>query len=293
MKLQHLALGALSAVSLALVACSSSDEGGGAEPPTAVPPLDFSQTQNRPNQPAANGQGGSGSQVANTNNGQGGQSNPAPQATGGQGGAANGAGGAPALGNPTTSLLTPNAELWVARATNSVGIQGAFFKLSDESGTTTVSEPALNATGAICTRGTVGQVVGMDFQTTWGGGIGFNLSDPGGGATGTENGQPWDRAGGRVRSFSFQVSGPTVPTGLRFVAIPPTRPAGVDSYCVAGVSGNVTQTIESIDGNCWDAAVAPLGTTLPLVSIQWVVPAETTGTVPFDFCISNVTAVVQ
>lgn len=231
----------------------------------------------------------------------------APVAAGGTGGApvaaagSGGAGGAGGAGGGSTVIPTGEGFAlsptngWIAGTTNAVGIQGSFFPLSDvaDGGSTTIAPASFEAvTGPICISGTASQVVGTAYDVYWGGGVGLNLADPGMG-----NGEPgpWNR--GTVVGFRYTLTGPTIPpaTALRFQAEFPGKDPGTP-YCaeVAATNGTpVTTLFSQITEACYAAGGAVLPATVGLTAIQWQVATNTTAPTPFDFCITDLTAIVQ
>jgi hypothetical protein len=223
---------------------------------------------------------------------------PAPTGAAGAGGVAMPMGNIMA-GAPGTGLaLTPTLG-WVAGSTNEAGIQGSFYTVSDATvGGATMIQPAdfkMSAGATICASGTASQVVGEDYTTYWGGGIGFDLADPGN----MMPIQPFSR--GRVVGFRYTLSGTNIPPSLRFqVAFFEGAGRNAGTYCApAGGAGPVTMMLggatSTIVASCWlgAAATTKIPDTAPLASIQWQVPTVTTATTPFNFCIENLTAIVQ
>lgn len=282
--------------------CSSPAEDGPiADPPTQPPPGANAVGQAGTSAlPPANtgGTGGSGV-VPAAQGGTGG----APVATGGTGGApvaagGTGGGGSVAIPTGTGTALTHDAVGWVAGATNGVGIQGSFYTISDTAETPPgVTDIALDdfATSptTVCASGVASQVIGTAYGQYWGGGVAFNLADPGGGAAGTQT-QPWTR--NTVTGFSFNLTGPTVPPGgqMRFKVT--TFEAGAvnnNGYCTEAAAGPNTIQFGTLVNECWDggAGAPALGAATQLVALQWQVATVTDASTPFDFCIENLTAI--
>ncbi|MEY2932611.1 MAG: hypothetical protein RL033_3360, partial [Pseudomonadota bacterium] len=259
------------------VGCSAPADGDGpAPPPTGNPPyFGMPQTQvqmqapapsNMPPVGAATGSAGA-SSVATGAAGSGGVATGAAGA-GGSGGAATPTGTIP-VGAPGTGFaLTPVAG-WVAGTTNEAGIQGSFYTISDSTstppGVTTITMDDFATSGdSICVSGVASQVVGTAFGQYWGGGVAFDLGDPGQ----TQAQQPWAR--GRVTGFRYTLTGPTIPpaTSLRFtVTFEDGAGANTgDPYCqqVTATSGTaVTSTLASpqLIQSCWQAGGAQLPAT--------------------------------
>ena len=284
--------------------CSSpadDDDGTMKAPPGAQPPY-VSQPQTPA--PAANN-------MQNT------QPNPAtnetqqqqPQqvaAAGGAGGAGAGAGAGGAGAMPTTGStipvgmpgtgfnLTP-VQGWVAGTTNEAGIQGAFSTISDATGTppgTTTITPAnfMATTGAqICVSGSASMVVGTAYGQYWGGGVSFDLGDPGQNMPKV----PWNR--GKVVGFSFTISGTAIPPMGQFRF-------GVDyydgttvntNYCTNITTGANNIMFSSVINQCYQAGGTALPATAQLSALKWQVATVTTAPTPFNFCIDNLKAITQ
>lgn len=293
------------------VGCSAPADGDGpADPPTANPPY-FGQPQTQvqmqnPAQPAAMPPVGAATGSAGASSVSNGAAGSSGVATGAAGAGAGGAGGAATTGTipvgpPGTGFALIPVAGWVAGSTNEAGIQGSFYTISDATGatpgvTTITMDPFATAGDAICVSGVASQVVGTAYGQYWGGGVAFDLGDPGQ----MQPIQPWNR--GRVVGFRYTLTGPTIPpaTSLRFIA---TYQDGAganagDPYCqqVAATAGTpVTSTLSSpqLIQACWQAGGAQLPTTALLRSLQWQVSTNTTASTPFDFCIEDLTAIVQ
>jgi hypothetical protein len=225
-----------------------------------------------------------------------------PPATGT--GGAGGAGAMPAPGSTipvgpagTGFALTPVAG-WVAGGTNEAGIQGAFSTISDATGTppgTTTIMPASfqMATGSqICVSGSVSQVVGTAYAQYWGGGVAFDLGDPGQMMPKV----PWNR--GRVVGFSFNITGTTIPPMAQFrFGVAPYEGSTIDDDgpCTNITMGANTIMLTQLRSACYDTAApgpALAGTAL-LASLKWQVATVTTAPTPFNFCITDLKAITQ
>jgi hypothetical protein len=253
--------------------------------------------------PGYSGQGGTAGSAPVTAGGTGGSGGSVPAPTAGTGGtglpAAGGSAGAPAAGGtggaggggaiPTGvgKALTHDSTGWVAGTTNQVGIQGSFHTISDGDGTppgdTTVTLGQLATPTSVCVSGVASQVIEMNYAQYWGGGLGLNLADPGGGAAPG----PWTP--GAVTGFTFTVTGTMIPANFRFNAV---SPAGGDPYCGDIATGANSIALTSLLQACYNGATAgpALTTATPITSIQWQVVTGTDATTPFDFCIENLTA---
>jgi hypothetical protein len=222
------------------------------------------------------------------------------------GSAGTGAGGAPATGTMipvgTGNAITPVAG-HVAGTSNGAGIQGDFFTFSDADGTpagTTTITPkpnfAMSMGSTICASGSASQILTPAGATDpaygqyYGGGIGLTLADPGGGV----GAQPWTQ--GKVVGFSFNLTGTTIPTALRFQAqFFDGSTVGKDPYCTTAVkAGANTIMLNSLLLGCYNTPPgAPLPTAALLQAIQWQVVTSVTAATPFNFCVEALTAIVS
>ena len=66
-----------------------------------------------------------------------------------------------------------------------------------------------------------------------------------------------------------------------------------DGYCTNAASGPNTIQLGSLIKECWVGGVdlTPLGTPVQLVALQWQVATVPEASMPFDFCIENLTAI--
>lgn len=289
---------------LCAAGCSSPAEEGEPDPaPTAPPPGFLNGTL---------GQGGaSGQQVGQAGTGGTGVlptagTGGAPAATAGTGGApaaaagTGGTGGAPST-IPTGSgnLIMHDAMGWVAGNTNGLGIQGSFYEFGDFTGTppgvTTVELDDFSASPtSVCASGIASQVLTPAgaaqpaYGQYWGGGVGLNLSDPGG----NMGAGPWDRR--TVTGFSFNITGTAVPPAgqLRFKV---TLVGDDDGFCTNAASGPNTFQLGALVKECYQGGAGdpPLAATAPLVALQWQVATVEAASTPFDFCIENLTALTS
>ncbi|HEU4581070.1 MAG TPA: hypothetical protein VFS67_22590 [Polyangiaceae bacterium] len=226
--------------------------------------------------------------------------------SGGSGGVATGAagaGGAPSTGGPipvgapgTGFNLTP-VQGWVAGSTNEAGIQGAFSTISDATGTppgSTTITPAnfQSATGSqICVSGSASQVVGEAYSQYWGGGVAFDLGDPGQMLPKV----PWNR--GKVVGFSFNITGNTIPPMGQFrFGVAPYEGSTINDNgpCVNITMGANTIMFSQLHSECYNPAPgAALPDTAMLASLKWQVATVVAAPTPFNFCIENLKAIVQ
>ena len=255
--------------------------------------------------PAPLPQGGSGNTAGTSASG--GTGNVAGTTGGGTGGTGVSTEGVP---------LTPDAGGWVDGMGNTLGIQGAMFSYADTTtlatmtGTCDVCEsPMTIDAGKVCIKGTAAKVdmnctpepPAVDcYGTFWGAAIGLNLhqeinpdtmmGDPP---------TPYDAAAAGIKGFSFEISGTTVPTSIRFKVEKPgaTADSAVE-YCTTSMTpiltGPNTVTFDQLVTECWTTGGTPATeATSMLTKIAWQVVTNATSEVPFDFCVSNVRAVMQ
>jgi hypothetical protein len=242
-----------------------------------------------------------------------------------------GAGGtaaAPPAGAGTGTDLIPNADGFVFANTNGLGIQGAFFTAADTGGST-IAPAAFTGTvvnGDVCVSGTAAAippnpaedptVVGDEFlySQAWGTIVGLNLSQPNDATTGAPSMTPvaFKRAVagmGTLAGFTFTLTPgpagtvpPTIPpaASIRFKTTFPAAPGGTTAstteFCLpltlATPTGNTyTATINSQTAECWNAGGMPFNNT-ELLSLQLQIVTNTTAPVPFNFCVSDLKAVV-
>jgi hypothetical protein len=287
-----------SVLSLALTMVVGCDDGGQETPGNSGGP-----------RPTTGGAGGTG---AGAGAGAGATGGTGVGATGGgtAGAGGSGGGGVPSEGVP----LTPDAGGWVDGASNTLGIQGAMFAYADNTTKMTMEgtcpegadceTPFTVVVGpppAVCIKGEAAKVNMMCtpeppatdcYGTYWGAAIGLNLNQPIDPTTmmGADP-QPYDAATMGIKGFTFEINGATVPTSLRFKVEDASG-----EYCTTSatpvVLGANTFTFDQLVTECWTTGGTPASGN-GLLKIAWQVVTNATGAVPFDFCVSNVRAVLQ
>jgi hypothetical protein len=228
----------------------------------------------------------------------------------GTGGAGTGGGNTtPPAGVPLTLL-----DGWVDGGGNTLGVQGAVFHFADP--TTTAGPPALAAvaTGAqYCISGEAAKVDLMCTITAedmalgasdcygkfWGAAIGFNLNQP----TVPDPADPTKMIGGdpvgfdatAIKGFGFELSGAKVPPSLRFKI----DMGGSEEWCTGSETvlavGSNQVTFDKLFQQCWQPAAmrgpgVDATTQAGIVKISWQLPTNDKGTIPFDYCVSNIVA---
>lgn len=235
-------------------------------------------------------------------------------------GGGSGSGGATSTtdGGSTTGGVTivPAEDGWVDMTSNTLGIQGAWYAYGDaydeakciNNGWTAdqcsridtpdplgMSFP--NTGGAMCTSGEVAQVLTKegetdpDYSNMWGAGIGLDLNNAGGeGAVKME----WDATAAGVTGVAFDID---MVAPLR-VEFPMTATEGhVDGSNYWGASSSWPNSPIMAGHNelYWGAVhhpndAVPLDpNNVKILGIQFHVPANTSSSTPYAFCISNLT----
>jgi len=223
--------------------------------------------------------------------------------TGGTGNSSGGSGGGTsAAGVPLTPMMG-----WVDGMSNDLKIQGAFFTYADDTTKMSVTDDTMSS-AKICIKGTAAKVMmlctivapAVDcYGTYWGAAIGFNLNQPNvpdpSDPTGMKmmGGMPMPYDASAIKGFSFDVDGATIPlpTQFRFNIEDATT-----QYCTPGAKGvkpgTNTYMFTDVVSKCYATPPGPDASTIQkgVVKISWQVVTNTSSTVPFDFCISNVRA---
>jgi len=235
--------------------------------------------------------------------------------TGGAGGGGTGSGGTT---NFTTVPLTPDATGFVALdTTGDTGVQGPWYAYGDSLGMngmppgdcqgaghtdaecSTIVAPAagtgfVNMDGKMCTSGTVAKVidkVGMagmpDYAKIWGAGIALDLNNPGGAAVKSAI----DATAKGIKGIQFDID--TIPLAKLRVEVEATDTNGTEAgndYWGANSTYPPSPVVVGTNTVTWDKFVGPKGHKLDpamLRGIQFHVPANTSSTGAYQFCISN------
>ncbi len=214
-------------------------------------------------------------------------------ATGGYAGGGGCIGGVGGQGTGGGVPLVP-IDGWLDAASNVYGMQGAIYEAGDGFSTVTGDFNFTNT----CISGITARV---DLECTpvdpvtdcygmyWGAMMGLNLNQPIDPVT-MMGAEPLPYDASALSGFSFDINGPTVPTSLRFVA------EGIDGqYCTPVTSpilpGQNVIRFSELWSQCWDpTSGAPLDPS-SIKSVSWHVVPNSVSEVPFDFCVSNITAV--
>jgi hypothetical protein len=160
-----------------------------------------------------------------------------------------------------------------------------------------------DATGAMCTNGTAAKVLMMvggttaDYSHLWGAGIGLDLNNLGGDsgvAKGTFDLTPYTGIG-------FDFTGTVIPAGKMRVNFPFTGEHGTDSPYWQGATmtsspltdgAHVTVNWGDVGGPMYLAGQgipAPAFDKTKVSAIQFQVFTNVTATVPYSFCVNNLT----
>jgi hypothetical protein len=189
--------------------------------------------------------------------------------------------------NALGSVLLSPVDGWVSAESNALGIQGSvFFEVdANDGGPSTLS--LVSDGPAVCVSGVSGPVQDSDFARDWGGLFGIRLGEASPGQIGT-----WSPITpvGTLTGFTFRVTGPQVPLlELRFHV---QDGSGID-YCTGARAGTYSINIATLLTGCGEAGGTSFTPELPLVSLSWEIIAIEARPVPFDFCIEDLTAILQ
>ena len=195
-------------------------------------------------------------------------------------------GGSGGTGGVRTEIVPVDG--WVDASTNDVGIQGSWYTYSDGEATIVpAAAPFFAGAGSqICISGST---VLDDTGEYWGAAVGmdFNVVD--------EVTYAYDATAHGVAGVKFTLTG-TLPPGLQ-VNYTMTTSASGDTYCARyyGItSGSLTLSVafDDVQYLCWYPLSNPVDpTVLKAISIQ--VTSTSSETVPFDFCVEDVSAIVE
>ena len=219
-------------------------------------------------------------------------------------GAPSGGGGAPAAGGgaPVSSaglaegVPLTSADGWVDGATNTLGIQGAMFAYADDTSKVGLTEDFLLANA--CIKGTAAKVdlkctpvapAADCYGTFWGAAIGLNLKQAINPTT-MMGDPPTAYDATALKGFAFEISGAAVPTSLRFKV-----ESATGEFCNPALkpvlAGANSFLFSDLIAECWKVGGASSESAKSgIVKIAWQVVTNSSSTVPFDYCVSNVRA---
>ena len=188
----------------------------------------------------------------------------------------------------------------VAASTNVVGIRGAVFAYADEVSVQSLVSNYDSPTDW-CIKGTAARVdlacnpvpPATDcFGSTFGVVMAMNLNQR------AEAQDPAAFDASALQGFSFELTGTRVPAFLRFQV----ESSAGDVYCNIPtkklLTGPNSVLFSDLVEWCWKITTDPPNPSAEtvqssLVNIQWQVVTNTSSTVPFDFCVSNVHALLN
>jgi hypothetical protein len=192
------------------------------------------------------------------------------------------------------TLIPTEDTGWVAGATNTCALQGAWFAYNDCSATQTDctknQRPDLsakkfeNVAGKMCTSGTTAAIHG-EYSLKWGAGIGLNLNQPI--ASDTKN-----RVGDlavAVKGFSFNLSANTLEKSIRVTFPTPDTEKTAHFVEVGPESRNYTVLFANAKQDSWVTSPVPL-VAGDVIAIQFQIQGEDDRELPFDFCIEDLKA---
>jgi hypothetical protein len=184
----------------------------------------------------------------------------------------------------SSSLVLTPIDGWVDGSSNAVGIQGTVSASLSE-GPDGPSTLNVDSDGpAVCISGNMGPHLGSNFVNA---DLRIALGEPSPGERGN-----WSQSTplGTFSGFTFRLTGPDVPElNFRFYI-------GVESgllYCTL-LSGPGTHSITAATARvgCRDGGNS-LPSASPLTVLRWSVQSVNTGTTTFDFCVEDLTVVLE
>lgn len=214
---------------------------------------------------------------------------------------------------------------WVDGASNTVGVQGAFFTASDMNGSTIMPETFEASGDQICVSGEAALVVDMMYGDFWGAVLALNLSQPdapevaaggaggegseaSGGAGGDSAAAGGDAAGGASTEVADEVlpydasANNVIGFRYRLSAVPEAGELRIQYNTFDGVEGvPFCQTVTELEGDflfsealagCWDATASETPTLTQLKSIEFQLATNIDAAYPYDFCIEELSAIV-
>jgi hypothetical protein len=216
--------------------------------------------------------------------------------TGGASGGTAGTGGTPPVVEGVPLIWTDG---WIDSAANSLGVVGAVFDFGDNHSTRTANiagaDACISGEAAMVDMNCTPMAPATDcYGEFWGTAIGINVNQPIDPVTmmGVETPMAFDFTAKGVTGFTFDITGTTVPTSLRFKV----EDSSATEYCtpslVPVLPGTNTIRFSDLLSQCWDPALggtAPTGS--DVVKIAWAVVTNSSSAVPYDFCIANLVAI--
>jgi hypothetical protein len=205
---------------------------------------------------------------------------------------------------------------WVSNS--ELGIEGVVSGYADphsaEGMTSNLTAPVASTVVNACIKGTAAKVDMLSVPCTtkeftppatdcygefWGAVIGMNLKQPLDPETGEAVAKPLTFDASALKGFSFEIDGPTVPrpAAFRFKV-----EAETGEFCnpatVKIVAGKNRVLFSQLLDSCFRIRTDPPNPTAEtvqskLIKISWQVVTNANAEVPFDFCVSNVRALLK
>jgi hypothetical protein len=211
-------------------------------------------------------------------------------------GGSSGSGGTPGSGGSSSTgsgcpgvAIAPDNMGLVSTSSNSLGIHGSWFEYSDcadlggKNCSTVTTPPAAsfpNTGGKLCTSGQTSMASGA-----WGAGIALELND------GPPQ-RPYDTTAHAVKGFCFQLSGTTIPSTSIRVAFPTKNNNDNAYFSAITTTGQHTVLFSDTAQGSWVTTKSAFEPTMVML-VQFQIPASTTATVPWDFCVEGFTAITE
>lgn len=235
-------------------------------------------------------------------------------------GTAGGAVGGSAQTGPEGVPITPVAG-WIAKDSNDLGIEGAAFSFADTTSITTMTDNLKDTTATVaCIKGTAAKVdMASDvcvnkmftppatdcYGQFWGAALGFNLNQtidmtlvpPAGGT-------PMAFDASLIKGFYFEISDHDdhtgvvpAPSALRFKVNDSDDKEYCNTSALKVKSGANTVLFSDLTTECWAPTTTSSKITADVekkfIKIAWQVVTNASATVPFDFCVGNVRALLK
>jgi hypothetical protein len=168
---------------------------------------------------------------------------------------------------------------YVSCDSNTIGLQGYFFTYADMGGSTIMPANFEMMGSDICVNGTAGQVMDMDYDATYGAGLGFNFNQD----TGSTTPNTWNATAMGIGGIAFTISAFPAGATMRIIF-----QSGGSDFCHQFTTGGPhTVTFAEAQSECWSSAgTAPNAASLQ--QVKWQVATDEAMAYPFDFCLTNV-----
>jgi hypothetical protein len=188
-------------------------------------------------------------------------------------------------------------------------VKGMFTQTQCSTITTPVPGAVFTNTGGkMCTSGTAAKVINDGagapaYSAIWGTGIGFDLNNAGTDDGGTGVKGTWDATAHGVTGFSFQIDSPPIGGQMR-VEFPTNAFPGTTDINAAywggatmnlspfTMAGTYSFKWSEVGGPMYLAGASPFDNT-KILSMQFHVVTNTSSTIDFNYCISNLKALTD